>query len=128
MADFHFDHNISVRIAAPLRRFGHTAVTAGELRLPGATDDEHLLVAAERRSVLVSHNRKDFILLHGAWRRWSTAWGVVHPHAGILTVAQLNPTWVPRIAQEIAGSVTSNPPRANMLSTWRPVSGWTARA
>jgi hypothetical protein len=57
VADFYFDHNISVEIAGLLRMAGHTAVTADEIGLAGATDDEHLLVAAERRSILVSHKR-----------------------------------------------------------------------
>lgn len=123
MADFYFDHNISVEIARLLRVSGHTALTADEIGLRAAKDDEHFLVAAERDLIPVTHNRKDFELLHDAWRRWSAAWGVAPLHAGVLIVAQLNPTWVPRIAQAMATFIETDPPLANMLYTWSPAKG-----
>jgi Domain of unknown function (DUF5615) len=128
VAEFYFDHNISVEIAELLRLSGHVAVTADELGLSRATDDVHLLVAADRGAILVTHNRKDFELLHDAWRRWSAAWGVAPVHGGILILAQLNPTWVPRMAQAIASFIESNPALATALYTWHPVRGWQPRA
>lgn len=36
-----------------------------------ASDDAHLSLAARSGWILVTHNAKDFILLHAAWRRWA---------------------------------------------------------
>lgn len=124
MADFYFDHNIAVEIAHVIRSSEHTATTAGEIGLASATDDEHLVIAAKRGAVLIMHNRKDFILLHDAWRRWSAEWNVTRRHAGILVVAQLNPTWISRTATEVVTLVETDLSLANMLYIWRPAAGW----
>lgn len=36
-----------------------------------ASDDAHLSLTARSGWILVTHNAKDFILLHAAWRRWA---------------------------------------------------------
>lgn len=128
MADFYLDHNVSAEIANVLRETDHTAVTADELGLDDITDDAHLLIAAERREIFVTHNRKDFELLHDAWRRWSRAWGVARSHAGILIVAQLDRSWWARVAAELAAFVESDPMLSNALYKWSPASGWRPRA
>ncbi len=71
MASIYLDHAVSAHIAARLRYYGHYAVTARELGLDAAKDDEHLLVAAQRSWIFVTHDEGDFTLLHDAWRRWS---------------------------------------------------------
>lgn len=61
-------------------------VTAHELGLDAAPDGQQLLAAQSAQRILVSHNRKDFRLLHDAWYRWAEAWGVQPDHAGSLIV------------------------------------------
>ena len=56
MANFYTDHDVSLRVASLLRQLGHTAVTARDLGLERAGDDEHLLTAAQRGWILVTHN------------------------------------------------------------------------
>lgn len=74
MAAFYLDHNVAVQVAHMLRAAGHDIVTARDLGLDHASDDEHLLTAAQQVRILVSHNRADFVLLHTAWQRWTAAW------------------------------------------------------
>ena len=86
MADFYADQNISLDLIALLRGRGHTAVTARNLGLERARDDEHLLVAAERDRLLLTYNRDDFELLHDAWHRWLRKLQVRPFHRGLETL------------------------------------------
>lgn len=92
---------------------GHTARTALDLGLAHAGDDEHLLIAAQNGWILVSHNRKDFNLLHDGWRRWSAAWGVIALHGGILIIPQSWPA--KRTASEIDSFIQTGVLLANQL-------------
>jgi hypothetical protein len=129
MADFYLDHNVADEIAKLLRTRGHEAVAARDLHLERAKDDEQLLTAAQRGWILVTHNQDDFFLLHDAWRRWATAWGVPAAHAGILVLAQAPPTRIPRtrLAHALDEIASSGVPLANELYSWRPASGWQHR-
>ena len=125
MADFYLDDNIAIDLARELRSWGHTATTARDQGLDGADDDEHLLVAAQRGWTLLTNNRKDFILLHGAWRRWASAWQVPARHAGILILRQ---EWPPRqAAKEVDSFIKTGGPLGNQLYVWYPSSGWVSR-
>ena len=88
MAGFHLDHDVSRYLVAPLRAFGRNVATARELGLEAATDGRQLLAAADAGRTLVSHNRKDFELLHDAWLRWTEAWNVQQQHEGVLILPQ----------------------------------------
>jgi predicted nuclease of predicted toxin-antitoxin system len=66
VASFYIDHDVNVRVAQHLHALGHAARTARDLQLERAQDDQQLLVAAQNGWTLVTHNRKDFILLHRA--------------------------------------------------------------
>jgi len=88
LARFHLDHDVSRYIAPPLRFSGHSVVTAHELGLDSAPDGQQLLSARAAQRILVSHNRKDFQLLHDTWYRWAEAWGVHRDHEGILILPQ----------------------------------------
>ena len=127
MADLYVDQNISFDLIALLRGRGHTAVTARDLGLERARDDEHLLVAAERGRTLLTYNRDDFELLHDAWRRWSTAWQATATHAGILIVPPPPHRSVAEAAGEVDSLLASGYPLANELYRWRPVGGWVRR-
>ncbi len=124
MADLYTDHNVALQIAVLLRAAGHDVVTARERNLERAGDDEQLLAAAEVGRLLITHNAKDFILLHDAWRRWSKAWNLAAHHAGILVIPQLPPA---RAAQEIDDFLRSRPRLQDELYLWRAASGWVGR-
>ena len=125
MADFYLDADVGTGIASLLRSRGHTVVTARDMGLESATDDEHLLTAAQLVRTFVTHNRKDFLLLHGAWRRWSRAWlpqeHALPQHAGILVVHQ----WpAPRVVTAIHALLIANPPLSNALYRCRFDGRW----
>jgi predicted nuclease of predicted toxin-antitoxin system len=86
--EFYLDNDLAAGVALSLRTAGHVAISARDLRLRRATDDEQLLVAADAGRVFVTHNEDDFTLLHDAWRKWFSAKGVQAQHAGILVVPQ----------------------------------------
>lgn len=88
MAAYYLDNDVAPAVALILRQLGHAATTAREVGSARAGDPEQLLVASSRREILVTHNARDFILLHQAWLRWQQAWGVSQPHHGILVIPQ----------------------------------------
>jgi hypothetical protein len=126
MADFYLDHNVAVELGHLLRGLGHTVRTADELGLAAAKDDEHLLLASERAWIFVTNNKRDFTLLHGAWKRWATAWGVTPQHFGIMIMPQESPGDLPRarVAQAIEDLIRNGAPLANECYEWRPSRGW----
>lgn len=71
MASFDTDHNVALRVSRLLITRGHHATTARELGLERAGDEEPRLIAPRCEAILVTHNEKDVLLLHDAWRRWS---------------------------------------------------------
>lgn len=92
MAALYTDHNVARALARLLQARSHTVTTAHDLGLDGASDDEHLLVAAQHGWTLITNNRDDFVLLHNAWRRWASAWQVPAQHHGVIITRQTWPT------------------------------------
>lgn len=116
MAAIYTDHNVARQVAEGLRRLDHDVVTARDLGREVADDDEHLLLAAERGWVLLTHNAKDFVLLHGAWRRWAGAWNVQADHSGIIIL----PNWTPlELIAAMDLFLQSRPVLRNALYEWR---------
>ena len=75
---------------------------------------------------LVVHHKAHFILLYGAWRRWSNAWGIAPEHAGIVMLPQ---TWSSaRIVEEIHLILNHQPHLTNQLWHWQPKAGWADRS
>jgi len=77
--NFLIDHNINQDLADLLRAKGHSVETALGRGLARVGDEALLLHAATHGEILVTHNIKDFELLHDAWRRWTAAWGLDQP-------------------------------------------------
>jgi len=125
VAEFYLDHDVKARIAELLHGRGHGARTARDLSLDQAGDDEHLLLAAQNAWILVTTNRKDFELLHNAWRRWTRAWNIGHHHAGILVLHQ--PMAAEEAAAQLEQIVLPAESLANTLHRWRPTAGWVQR-
>lgn len=123
MAAFYLDHDVAVHLADLLRAAGHTVTTARELHTQRASDDTHVLLAASHGWVFVTHNVDDFLLLHGAWRRWTRAWGIspVPQHEGILIMPQGDADLNSRALLNV---LESGLPLTNELYTWKRDSGW----
>ena len=60
---FYLDENMSPKIADIMRKFGIDAVSAHEVDMAGAADEEQLDLAARQGRCLVTFNRNDFIEL-----------------------------------------------------------------
>ncbi len=73
--------------------------------------------------MFVTHSRKDYILLDGAWHRWPPAWGVVATtHPGIL-VLDRRPE--PVLVAALIGILTTEAPAFHDgLYWWRAGRGW----
>ncbi len=124
MARLYLDHNVSQEVVPLLRHRGHDIVTTGDLRLDRAEDSVQLLTAAEQGRPFITHNWRDFKLLHYAWRDWSAAWSVVRSHPGILVIPQ-RPHWSDtRAADEVTRFLGLGQPLENTLYRWQPASDW----
>jgi len=96
MASFYTNENFLIKVAQSLRQMGHTVLTSHEAgkanqRIP---DEEVLAFAAETGRILLTLNRRDFIILHTK----STQ------HAGIVVCTQ-NPDLLQQ-AEQIDKAVT----------------------
>ena len=127
MADFHLDADVSLLLASLLRSAGHGVATARHLGLAAATDDAQLLAAMRSGRMLVTHNRRDFTLLHDAWRSWPTAFGLALPaHPGILALDHGPPNLLFRVIDEFLAA-TSPASRPNEMFWWQGRGGWRRR-
>jgi hypothetical protein len=88
MARLHVDQCLSWRVADGLRMLGHEARHAAEIGMYAADDDQHLIVAARDRRIVLTENEDDIALLHDAWIRWQRECHMpaIWNHAGILIV------------------------------------------
>ena len=125
MAALFLDHNVSYGWRFALERAGHTVSTARDRRLMEAEDYDILGIAASQDWIVITHNAKDFRLLHGAWLSWPSFWGIGVPraHAGILVMPHgLRPVR----AAEVVGQVLAVQLKlTDRLFVWRPGHDWT---
>ncbi|HLY66059.1 MAG TPA: DUF5615 family PIN-like protein [Chloroflexota bacterium] len=121
MASFYLDHDVYQTLPAILKPLGHDAVTSLQLGQATARDPRQLLTAARQDRVLVTHNRKDYELLHEAWALWPAPLD----HAGILIIPQQRWT-VTQTAENIDGFIQLGQPLVNQLYLWTPSQGWRA--
>lgn len=88
MTDFYLDEDVEAPLGPLLEARGHRVrLTRHETPL-GTPDYEQLVIATDLGCVLITHNRKDFRLVCGAWRRLAERWGVMEEHAGVLALPQ----------------------------------------
>ena len=121
MAAFYIDHDVAQEVARLLRVNGHNVVTVRDLRTPRDRDAQHLLLAAIQGRILITHNARDYQLLHDAWLRWQVHWSLATPHAGIAIL----PHVPPKIAfPAILGLLDSPHSLPNELYTFKPATGW----
>lgn len=79
-------------------------------------------MAADAAATFVSHNAKDFRLLHDAWLRWSAAWGVARSHGGILIVPQ--GVSAPILGAAISSLLAAVPSVVDACYVWHSTNGW----
>jgi hypothetical protein len=79
----------------------------------------HVRSAAENGRILVTHNKRDFLLLHAAWVDWMTG----YPHSGILIMKQQR-LLVPQMAHAIDSFVTGGRDMANRAYEWTASGRW----
>lgn len=127
MADLYLDHNVARQTAVLLRLHDHDVIQTARLGQARARDDEQLLTAASLRRTLITHDRRDFELLHDAWRRWSAAWQIDPPHFGILVIPQGESWSSAQAAGEVNRFLASGVPLANELYRWTEERGWVRR-
>lgn len=91
MAALYLDHDISALVARLLSAAGHDVLATRAIGQERAGDHQQLLFSARQGRVLLSHNWRDYRLLHAAWQLWSTAWGSPAQHGGILILDHGDP-------------------------------------
>jgi len=97
MAAFYLDEDTPEPLAQTLIGYDHSATTTTSANRKGAKDYEQLWFAAAQGAILLTLNRKDYTLLHGAWKHW----GVDCPHAGIIILHAMDATELGAIAEDI---------------------------
>jgi Domain of unknown function (DUF5615) len=85
------DEDVSYDLVGNLRDVGYVMNSVKDSGNFGLTDARRLLWAVEHGRTMITHNRKDFRLLHEALSLWASRWGaadVLHHH-GILVLPHL---------------------------------------
>lgn len=125
MAAFYLDEDVPEDLACLLTARGHFATTTRIEGRKGVPDERQLWYAAERGWTIVTMNRRDYRLLHGAWLLWTHEWNVQSQHAGVLILDHLLPADVPRVIDAIHDFVRDAGIRLpNALYDWNRNAGW----
>ena len=130
--DFALDEDVPHAVAALLRQKGLSVQSAKELNRLGLSDVQVLLHAATDRQIVVTHNGRDFELLHEAWVSWRRHWEreiasqitpPVKPshHAGIIVTPHLPDRAMVGVIESF---VASFGPIDERLIVWSAASGW----
>jgi hypothetical protein len=92
MLETHYlDEDVSYDVVGGLRDVGYDLDSVKDAGNFGLTDARQLLWAVDRGRTVITHNRKDFRLLHEALALWATRWRTPNAlrHHGILVVPHL---------------------------------------
>ncbi len=122
MAHFYLDNDVSVRLARLLRADAHLVTLAKDQHATRAHDEQQLLTALDLTAILVTHNYRDFVLLHRAWHLWAARWNIYERHPPILVLPQGPEPALFQYLMEIAGSTVL--PRVGTLHRYRVLRGW----
>ena len=124
MARFSVDADVSPDVVRGLRSYGHDGLSASDTGMRHADDEQQLIVAVLQSRLLVSHNSRDFLLLHRAWLRWPPSLQVSFPlHAGIAVIPQKSRLDHERAVAVLHDLITSSPILANSFVLWKPSRG-----
>ena len=78
---FYLDEDISPKVAQILRKRGIDAVSAHEIGMAGASDEEQFAEAVSRNATVVTRNRDDFLALT------IRAFENLSPHQGVVVLS-----------------------------------------
>jgi hypothetical protein len=121
MAAFYLDEDAPESLALLLTALDYAVTTTRGARRKGSPDYDQLWYAALNGWTLVTLNRKDYQLLHGAWHRWAVA----RQHAGILVAPHVPSRHLADLAAAIDAVATDpNITLSNALYAWTAASGW----
>lgn len=125
MVMFFLDEDVSADLANLLRSYGHFVTDVHDEQREGIPDPRQLLFASDRGLTIITHNRRDFLLLHDTWLTWSHEWRTNHRHSGILMVDQLPPAALHIAARAIHDHVSSPATSLrNALYHWIRIGEW----
>lgn len=125
MAAFYLDNDVSNEAVGLLETKGHEVLHTRRHGQARATDDQQLLTALRLNRILVTHNARDFILVHRAWRLWPSAFGADWPqHPGILIIPQPADLPTPQAAVALDRFVRSGRPLLDRLYRLTTAGAW----
>jgi hypothetical protein len=129
MADFYLNANVADDTGARLERHGHSVIHGRIYQPSGTSDHIHLAAATRLRRVLVTHDRKDYRLPHGAWHDWFAEWGTppLPLHGGILVIPQdpvLPAIAAAELVHEFVSALRPGETLHNRPLEWKRGSGW----
>lgn len=118
MAAFYTDEDVALALAellADARTLDiETAHAAHQLE---QLDDAQFLYAVQHDRTFITHNRKDYTLIHDAWLLWNdAAGGALGDHHGVLILRQDQPD---ELANRIDEFLNTNPVLTNEAYWWR---------
>ena len=124
------DNDVATEIAENLSVAGYPTISSRALRRQRANDAQQFTYAAVNGRVLITHNGRDFKLLHQGWRLWKETWGLVASHHGIIelpqaTVAELaaNLLGPTQLAQLVIDLFATGSPTPDEYWAWRRAAG-----
>jgi hypothetical protein len=123
----YLDNDVAFPLATLLRSRGHEVTTTLDLGRTQARDHLQLLIAAHNSWLFVTHNRRDFILLHDAWRLWSEYWQIAPRHGGIAIVPQSQQWTIREMSRHLDILLAGGYPLANEIYQWQEQGNWTRR-
>lgn len=90
----YLDNDVPMALAPLLGMLGVPAVHTRAVGRQSASDDDQLLFATANGWAIVTHNERDYLLVHLAWERLAGHWDVTpRPlHGGVIVVPQQSGT------------------------------------
>lgn len=103
MAAFYLDELVADLQAGFLRQQGHDVVTTTQASNKGNSDVQQLLYATRTERILITHDRRDYPMLHEAWHELARWWGVAVTflHPGIIILPPVTRLGIVEAAYEV---------------------------
>lgn len=98
----YLDEDVDVDLAKALRKHGYTVFVAVEESMLSKSDEEQLALASENDWVLVTHNVKDFRILHQHY------WEQGLKHAGIIVSSRAHISILLRRMLNLLNSISAD--------------------
>src|SRR5687768_15840519 len=88
VANLYLDADVDDVFVEPLDARGHNTRTTHDVARHNASDAEQLLLATDRRWLLITHDKRDYVLLAQLWRALADRRGATEQHAAVVIVPQ----------------------------------------